>query len=118
MAVQSLTWENEPIVIAEITEIGLNRSWFLAADARIKTANNTIGIGPVAYKGPLKNSENVASKDGYSRDMVVMFYTDTDCKRAELMNQEPGDINDTVNDFLASHGGDTTAMLALAPTVA
>jgi hypothetical protein len=117
MAVQSLTFEHERIEMAQYSEKGLLSTWFLAADARIKTETNTTGVGPVVYKGPLKNSSNIASKDGYSRDLVIFFYTDTEARRAELWNQEPGDINDTANDFLTNHGASISAMLLLAPSV-
>ena len=118
MAVKSLSFEHESLNMASLNVDKSFSSWYLGADARIKTAANPLGIGPVAFKGPLKNSENETSKDGYSRDLIIYFFLETEARRAELWNQEPGDINDTLADFLTSHGGDTTAMAALAPTVA
>lgn len=119
MAVIPLTFEHESKTMGGIAEKGLDTdNWFLAADARIKTEDDAIGVGPVAYRGKLKTADGKVSKDGASRDLVVFFYTETEARRAEIENQDPTDIVDTLADFLANHGGDKTAMSALAPALA
>ncbi len=119
MAEITLTYEHESIEMGKLTEKGMSADgWTLAADARIKTEANTLGVGPLVYKGRPKTADGkVSSKEGIPRDAVFLFYLDSECRRAELSMEDPDDINDTIAAFLASHGGDLTDMAAKAPTV-
>lgn len=120
MAVQTLTFENDALTMGAIIEQGLiKQGYVLAADARIKTAADPVGVGPVAYKGKLKDADMDADKEGYPRDMVALFFTDVDVKRAELFERaDPADITDTIADYLANRGGDIATMLGNAPVIA
>lgn len=120
MPVLTLVFENDPVEIGKVVEKGLSSGGYtLQADARIKTADNPTGVGPVSYIGKHKKADGtVSTTEGEPRDLVCMFFEANNCKRAEFFMVNPIDVTDTAADFLANHGGDITAMLALAPTVA
>lgn len=119
MAVLPITWEHDSLMAAELIENGADDlRWTLAADARIKTDVDPVGVGPVAFKGrPKDNDGNIDLKSGLPRDALFIFYTDTEARRGGLEGVDPDDLTDTINDFLANHGGDRDAMLALVPAV-
>ena len=120
MPVLTLTYESDVVEAGKVFEKGLPASGYtLQADARIKTADNPTGIGPVSYVGkPKKEDGTVDTKDGQPRDLMCLFFTATDVRRAEKFMIAPQDVIDTAANFLQHHGGDITAMAALAPTVA
>ncbi|AOY57203.1 MULTISPECIES: hypothetical protein [Desulfococcus] len=119
MAILPLDWEQDSLVAASLLENGADDlNWTLAADARIKTAENPTGIGPVAYNGrPKDETGKVDLKEGSPRDALFIFYKADESVRATLEAQDPADVAETIADFLANHGGDVAAMTALAPTV-
>ncbi len=119
MAEITLTYEHESIEMGKLTEKGMSADgWSLAADARIKTEDNVLGVGPVVYKGRPKTMDGkVSSKEGIPRDAVFLFYLEGECRRAELTMEDPDDIDDTIAAFLVSHGGDLAEMAAKAPAV-
>lgn len=118
MPVQNLTFESEPKIMAGYTEDGVSKKYTLVADARIKTEEDALGIGPVAYRGQLKNNQQVVdTKTGVPRDLCVFFFTDTDVRRASLEAMDPADVDDTINDFLTTCGADPATMLTKAPAI-
>jgi len=120
MAIVALTWEQDSLIAAGLLENGADDlGWTLAADARIKTEENPVGLGPVVFKGRPKDDDGkVDTRNGSPRDALFIFYKETEAVRTTLEAQDPVDVMDTIADFLASHGGDAAAMTALAPAVA
>lgn len=119
MPVVSLTFEEDSLNIGKIIMAGLeDEKWIVEADARIKTEDDPVGVGPVVFTNRPEDPEtNSYDVDGVVRDAVFLFFLENGVRRAEIFDQDPADLVDTVNDYLSSHGGDKTAMAALAPTV-
>jgi hypothetical protein len=119
MAVIALTHKEADGLQALLLEEGAqSERWSLAADARIKDEADPVGVGPVAYKGRTLDAEGNYSSDGTIQQAMFMFFDGDACTYAIVDGQAEADINDTVADFLANHGGDKSAMQSLKPTVA
>jgi hypothetical protein len=120
MPVIALTHENITEMRGILLEEGAkDEKWVLAADARIKTDGNALGVGPVAYKDRPSDDNGVYSATGTVKNALFLFFDDDGTATMSLTeDQEQADILLTVDDYLSSHGGDVTAMKALKPVVA
>lgn len=119
MPVQTLSHEAITEMRGLLLEAGADdEKWTLAADARIKTASNPLGVGPVCYKArPTDESGNYSSSGTVKEALFLFFDDDGSATMALLEGSNPTDIDLTVEDFLSNHGGDVAAMKALKPTV-
>jgi hypothetical protein len=118
MPVITTTFEQSSHMEAAILEKGVSgRGWVLASDARIKSEDNALGIGPVVYKGRPKDVSQEYDRDGVPRDGLLMFYDATECVFCLMEAVDPTDLQDTIADYLTNHGGDIPTMAALKPTV-
>lgn len=93
-----------------------SEKWPLAADARIKTEEDPVGVGPVVYKGRTLDEEGNYASDGTVQQAMFMFFDGDESTYAILSNQTESDIVLTVEDFLVSHGGDVATMQGNKPT--
>lgn len=113
MPVQSLTWDIISEMRAVLLEAGCeDNRWTLAADARIKTATNKLGVGPVVYKARPTDAEGNYSSSGTVKDACFMFFDDQSPGYgvAMLEDSNPTDIDLTIEDFLTNNGGDVASM--------
>ena len=118
MAVLTLVKEVLSREEAALIEAGATgQGWTLRADARIKTETDPIGVGPVVFEGKPKTAEGKVSRDGEPRDGLLLFVDEGDAVKALLFLVDPTDLQDTLADFMANHGGSITAMKALRPVV-
>jgi hypothetical protein len=117
MPVLTSTFAASTHMFADILEDGADRNnWYLASDARIKSEENSLGIGPVVYRGRPKNGDGDFDKDGQPRDALLMFVDEADAVYCIHEGQDPVDIADTIADFMTNHGGDLAAMKAKRPS--
>lgn len=119
MAVISLTHASITTMHGVLLEEGCkDERWPLAADARIKTEENSLGVGPVVYKGRTKDADGNFSSDGTVQDGIFMFFDDDGTTIYALTSgQSETDIDDTIADYLNTHGGDIAVMKSNKPTV-
>jgi len=118
MAVLNIVYEDDSKLTAELLESGADdNGWTLAADARIKTAQDSCGIGPVVYEGKPKDADGKVSKDGSPREGLFIFYKTDSVVRGTLEMVNPVDLQDTIADYLNARGGNVANMLTYAPTV-
>ena len=119
MPVISLTFEAVTEMRAILLEEGAkDEKWTLAADARIKTDSNALGVGPVVYKDRPSDEDGNYSSTGTVKNALFLFFDDDGTATMSLAeDQAQADILLTVDDYLANHGGDIAAMKALKPTV-
>jgi hypothetical protein len=115
----SLAWKSVPVIVGDLLENGANRKmWSYPVDARIKTSEAPLGVGPVVYKGKEENPETGESTySGVIRDALFLFCDTADCVYAVLENVDPTDLNETITNFIANSGGDIAAMQAKKPAV-
>jgi hypothetical protein len=93
--------------------------WPLAADARIKTDVNALGVGPVVYKGRKKDENGAYSTSGSVKDALFLFFDDDGTATMAIVeNQAEADVLLTIEDFLTNHGGAIATMKTNKPTVA
>lgn len=120
MPVISLAYEDITEMRAILLEEGAkDEKWTLAADARIKTDQNALGVGPVVYKARPTDEDGVYSSTGTVKEALFLFFDDDGTAVMCLAeNQAQADILLTVDDYLSSHGGDVAAMKALKPSTA
>jgi len=114
-----LTWKTLHLREAELMENGAVRmAWKLHSDARIKTADSVMGIGPVVYTAKPENPETGEYQyDGIIRDALFIFCDEADCVQAMANNADPGNLEETIADYMLSHGGNIQEMKALKPSV-
>lgn len=119
MPVQTLTYEVITLPEAEIFESGVDKlRWTLVSDARIKTAENSLGVGPVVYQNrPEDPLTDQYSSDGVIRDALFLFVDEADCVKSLISNMDPTDLQETIDDFMATHGGSVVEMKTKRPTV-
>lgn len=92
--------------------------WTLAADARIKTSNNPVGVGPLVYKGRPKDESGNYTSSGEVQDAIFLFFDDDGSGTQSLISGETeADVLLTIDAFLNAHGGDVPTMKGLKPTV-
>lgn len=94
----------------------LGENWALKADARIKSDENDIGVGPVVFEGLPKLADGTLYKSGSPRDGLFVFFDLSDCTFALAEMLDPVDLQDTLSDYLTNHGGDIAAMKANRPS--
>lgn len=118
MSLITLDWRTVGNMEAELLEAGaLRKTWTPAADARIR-ADGAL-VGPVVYTGkPEDPTTGVATYDGVIRDALFVFSDGDASVRALVEDANPDDLTETVNDYLASSGGDLDAMRARKPAAA
>lgn len=119
MAVLALEWRVCSITETDLLESGaIRRTWTAKEDARIKTAAAPLGIGPVVYTGKAENPDTgISSYDGVIRDGLFLFCDESDCVRAILEDVDPTDLEETINNYMDTHGGDVETMQTLKPVV-
>ncbi|MFP4423249.1 MAG: hypothetical protein ACLFRG_22155 [Desulfococcaceae bacterium] len=119
MPVQTLTYQVIDLLEAAILERGVNGLQYeLVADARIKTEDNELGVGPVVYRGRTEDPEtDTYSGDGVIRDALFLFVDEEDCLKSLVSNMDPTDLADTMADFMDTHGGSVADMKAKRPNV-
>ncbi|MFP4031217.1 MAG: hypothetical protein ACLFQQ_22895 [Desulfococcaceae bacterium] len=119
MPVQTLEFEVIGLPEAEILESGVDKlRWELVSDARIKSEENQLGIGPVVYRGRTEDPlTDTYSSDGVIRDALFLFVDETDAVKALVSNMDPTDLTDTMADFMTNYGGSIDEMKTKRPTV-
>lgn len=129
MAVLDLEYTDMSPFEAELIEIGVQtEKWTLAVDARIKTADNPIGIGPAVYRGtPESNTGeklNSMEAGGYIRDALFLFCLADRVAVSFLWDIPTGtgaaadtNLEDTITAYMENRGCSIAAMLAKAPEV-
>lgn len=118
MSLITLGWRTVGNMEAELLEAGaLRKTWTVSADARIRA--DGVLVGPVVYMGKPEDPETgVATYDGVVRDALFIFSDGDASVRALAEDQNPDDLQETVDDYLTSSGGDLAAMRALKPPAA
>jgi hypothetical protein len=119
MPVQTLTYEVISLPEASILEEGVDGlRWTLKSDARIKTADNQLGVGPVVYEGRTEDPmTDEYDSDGVIRDALFLFIDENDAVKSLVSNMDPTDLSDTMADFMTNHGGSVADMKAKRPAV-
>jgi hypothetical protein len=129
MAILDLEYTDMHPFEAELIEIGVQaEGWAMAVDARIKTAENPIGTGPVIYKGTPESStgEKLTSSQtgGYIRDALFLFCLADRVAVSFLWDIPTGtgaaadtNLEDTITAYMENRGCSIAAMLAKAPEV-
>lgn len=120
MAVVALTHNGIGLTHGVLLEEGCkDEKWTLAADARIQTEGDIVGVGPVVYKGRTLDEDGDFSSDGTVQQALFMFFdNDGTATYAIIENQSETDVDDTVSDFLTNSGGDISVMKSNKPVVA
>ena len=119
MPALTLTHTGISLMEAQLYAAGADDSrWTLAADARIKTQSNPVGVGPLVYKGRTKDESGNYSSSGEVKDAIFLFFDDDGTATQALISEQvEADVLLTIDDFLTNHGGDVAAMKANKPTV-
>ncbi len=119
MPALTLTYTAIPIYVTNVMLQGcVKKGYTLSADARIRNATLTLGVGPICYAG--KTTEGVEDPASGSKvpNDAMFFFVDEDgdtAKYAVLEDVDPTDLQDTIAAFLTNMGGDIATMKARMP---
>lgn len=119
MPVITLTHEGITEMRGILLEAGADdEKWPLAADARIKTDQNSLGVGPVVYKARKTDENGDYSSTGTVKSALFLFFDDDGTATMALVEgQAEADVLLTIDDFLTNHGGSIATMKTNKPTV-